>query len=273
MAIADYATYVLKRNAPHQVSRITKATTAGPSAYIPWISMWTLTGLPAAGATPTTSVALDNTSTGAIGQRNPSSDLRLLTTRLSFSGNVNGCFLLYDRLNHQAGLSGTTTGAQTTNLPTAALTRHTGGDGVRIFIEIYGVIGLTATTITASYTNQAGTAGQTTPLLAFGGSAFRSATFVLELPLASGDTGVRSVESVTLAASTGTAGNFGVTLARPVALIPAYTLGAPDAVVYDALLQMGGCMPDITDGACLSLAWVGGGASGTVMLDLGFSED
>jgi hypothetical protein len=40
------------------------------------------------------------------------------------------------------------------------------------------------------------------------------------MPLQAGDRGVKSVESLTLSASTGTAGNFGLTLFRPIMTFP-----------------------------------------------------
>lgn len=168
-----------------------------------------------------------------------------------------GQYMLIDRLSHQGGLVGNVATTQTTNLPTAALTRYTGGDGVMLGITIYTQIGTTATTVSATYTNQAGTGSRVTPLVVFGGTAFREAGRLILLPLAAGDTGVRSVESVTVTATTGTAGAFGVTLFRPI-----FVLGIPDG---SGVMSAGGFLsgfsfggiPEVETDACLSLLYCG----------------
>lgn len=188
------------------------ATVAGRAS-----SLWRYNKFPGGeGAVPSTAAVPVNDTNGALFQADPGGGREkwLLGIDTNIINSVGG-LLLYDRLSHQGGLSGTVTTAQTTNLPTAALTRNTGGVGNRIFLEIYTAIGATNTTVTASYTNQAGTSGRTTKAASVGGTGLNEATRMIELPLQDGDTGVQAVASVTLAATTGTAGNFGVTLARP----------------------------------------------------------
>lgn len=161
---------------------------------------------------PTTAAALGAASTGAwvkpVGGSGDQIIVGLSQVRYAYAwGGV-----LIDRLSHQGGLSGTVTTAQTTNLPTAALTRYTSGVGVYAALEVYTAVGATDALWTVSYTNQAGTAGRTASWLMAdtpGGNSFHP------IPLVGSDTGVRSVESVTLTPSTGTAGNFGVTLFKP----------------------------------------------------------
>jgi hypothetical protein len=126
---------------------------------------------------------------------------------------------LFDRLVDHAGCVANVATAQTTNLPTAALTRETSGEGVWAFIEVYGAIGSTTTTVTISYTNQDGTAGRTSLPQTIGGAFRTGAQNLIPIPLQDGDTGVRSVQSMTLAATTGTAGNIGIVLAKPWALL------------------------------------------------------
>jgi hypothetical protein len=164
----------------------------------------------------------------------------------SVPANVGMHLMLIDRLSHMGGLSATTTTAQ--NVNTAALTRYTLGAGVMMGVEIYTQIGTTATTLTASYTDQDNNSGITSPVITFGGTSYREVNTLLVLPLAEGDTGVRSVQTVTVAATTGTAGNFGVTLFKPLALIP-LVCGMPTS--WNAL--MGGCgqLAEIADDACL----------------------
>lgn len=201
-----------------------------------------------AGVAPTTAVVPTRTTAGAIGQQNGSGTLAILGAR--FNATSPSVVIIADRLSHQGGLSGTTTGAQTTNLPTAALTRYTGGDGVMIGLTIYSQVGTTGTTVTASYTNQAGTSGRTTPAVAFGATSFREGGRLILLPLQAGDTGVQAVASVTLAASTATAGNFGVTLFKP--LVAVLAQDQSGVVASDFITgSMGGGIPEVVDDACL----------------------
>jgi hypothetical protein len=190
------------------------ATGANSSLYA---SSWIL--LPNGGATPTTAVAPDNTTTGAINRETivGASGYSHVVARTSF--NASGSVLnpiLAERLSHQGGLSGTVTTAQTTNLPTAALTRSTSGVGVMAAVEIYTTIGTTQTTATVSYTNQAGTSGRTSQPFLIGGTGYREAGKMIPIMPQNGDTGFRSIESLTLLASTLTAGYFGITLFKPI---------------------------------------------------------
>lgn len=117
--------------------------------------------------------------------------------------NVGG-LILADRLWHNSGIVVTTTTAQTVNSVTWPSRDENGatlGDGVMVGIEVS-----TATTnagavtnTTMSYTNQAGTAGRTATMASFPATAV-AGTFVPFL-LAAGDTGVRSIQSVTLGTS------------------------------------------------------------------------
>ena len=175
--------------------------------------------------------------------------------------------MLYDRLLQNGGLSGTNTSAQTVG---GTLTRNTGGEGNQIWAEIYTLIGTTATTITASYTNQAGVSGRTTKAVAIGGTGNREAERMLPLPLQDGDTGVQAVASATLAATTGTAGSFGITVVRPLGLglISAAALG----YWRDYVAGLPG-LPLIDPDACLALSFYANStAAPQLMLAAGFAE-
>jgi hypothetical protein len=218
-----------------------------------WSDLWTVT--PPVGVAPTTAAAPTRATAGALGQENPAGGSKKAIVSARFSALNAGQYLLIDRLSHQGGLSGTVTTAQTTNLPTAALTRYTSGDGVMLALVVYTQIGTTSTTVSATYTNQAGTGSRVTPLVLFGATGFREAARVILLPLQAGDTGVRSVQSVTVTATTGTAGAFGVLLFKPLFNI----------CVNDGVLPAGGFLsgntfggiPDLVDDACVSLLYCG----------------
>lgn len=245
MALADLDALKTVISAPNErvdQLRVSQTTAAGRM-----MSYWAIAN--GAGAAPTTAAAPTRSTTGAMGQQNGGSG-RLILSSVDFNTIGNQYIWICDRLSHQGGLSGTVTTAQTTNLATAALTRYTSGVGVFAALEIYSQVGTTGTTVTASYTNQAGTAGQVSLATVFGGTGFREAGRMIILPLVAGDTGVKSVESVTVLASTTTAGNFGVTLFKPL-----YVINAKDFSSYGTRWHMlsGCCMQgeEIVDDACL----------------------
>lgn len=249
MALADFDAYVdalkLNRAADFQTSSVSAST--GRT-----MALWRST-LPTA-AIPTTSVAVDQTSGNAIGPipDSASGKLQIIGGRLNTSGTAGVTLVPIDLLNVSGGLSGIVTTEQTTNLPTAALTRHTTGEGVFIGLVVYSSLGSTATTVTVRYTNQAGTANQVSTATTFGGTGFREAPRLILIPLAAGDTGVRSVEGVTVLATTGTAGNFGVCLFKP---LMAFSLDSTTGTLpIDAVSSGGmiGSMAEFDDDACLT---------------------
>jgi hypothetical protein len=249
MALADFDAYVdalrLNRAADFQTTSIT--TVIGRS-----MAMWGFL-LPAPAA-PTASVALDKTAAQSIGPipGATSGKLQIIGGRFNSSGTAGATVVPIDLLNVSGGLSGTVTTEQTTNLPTAALTRHTGGDGVFIGIVIYTAVGTTATTISVRYTNQAGTANRVSTVTAFGATGFREAARLIQIPLQAGDTGARSVEGVTVTATTGTAGNFGVCLFKP---LMTFSLDSTTGTMpIDAVSSGGmiGSMAEFDDDACLT---------------------
>jgi hypothetical protein len=172
-------------------------------------------------------------------------------------------FLLYDRLFHEGGLSGTSTSAQTIqgSTPSPALTRNTGGAGNIAFYEIYTIIGTTSTTLTMTYTNQAGT-GSRTSTINIGNTGFREVSRMQRIPLAAGDSGIRAIEQIQLTATTGTAGNFGITIAQPLAWIP---VGAGGTMGWrDYTTGLPG-IPVINPDACLSLMFIPNGGTALEM--------
>jgi hypothetical protein len=220
------------------------ATIAGRPA-----SLWTYDGTPGGGVAPTTVAAPDNTTAGALPFTSAGGGRQSWMTQAWATALNAGTLILYDRLLHIGGLSGTVTTAQTVG---GSLTRNTGGAGNFVFAEIYTAIGATARTITMSYTDQDGNTGQTSTAVAIGATGFREVTRAIMLPLAAGDTGVRAVADVTLSATTGTAGDFGITVGKPIAYMGVGTAGAPG--FRDYVTGLPG-IPEIESGACLSLLW------------------
>lgn len=213
-----------------------------------WISLWMYEGQPAGGPAPTAVAIPTNTTDGAFKQTNAGGGRQKWLIGGFGATAQPATLMIYDRLLHIGNLNATTITAQTVG---GTITRNTGGEGNQIWVEIYTLIGTTATTITASYTNQAGTPSRTTIATAFGGTGLREAQRMIPLPLQQGDTGVQSVQSVTVLASTTTAGAFGVTLLKPTALIPLPLAGV--GAIVDYVSGKPGPI-EVVSGACLSAA-------------------
>lgn len=257
-AYADYAAYRAALIQPFERVAIQKNMTGSLVANRPMSTWIQGGGFPVAAGTPAAAAAPTRTTVGALGQQNGGAgQLRMLLAQIGHNNYGTdtlqalglGMVVIADRLSHQGGLSGTVTGAQTTNLPTAALTRYTSGVGVMAALEIYIAVGATLVNPIVSYTNQAGTAGQTSQVFNFGGTTRNEISRFITIPLAAGDTGVRSVESVTLGVSTLTAGNFGVTLFKPLCMLPLVPYGTE--FTGDPFLSMGGQAEEVLDDACL----------------------
>lgn len=277
-SLADLAALRTAQASPSQTLDFVKdallaVTPPGGGGYS---STWSRNGVPANGGTPgATSAACDRTTTGALGQTNASAGqlyawIRRVCALLdpaAAGSNTDTVakLVIADRLAHIGGMNGTLTTPQLTL--GMGITRNTNGAGVLAALEIYTTVGTTGTTVTASYTNQAGTAGQTTQPIVFGGTGYRTASRFLPLSLTAGDTGVRDVASATVLASTGTAGNFGVTIYRPLLTLPLVS-GAAFPLDGDPVKHPG--LPVILDNACLFAILYG---STGVQSAVGFSAE
>jgi hypothetical protein len=237
----------------HKVPRVSGAAATAPIAGRA-CSLWTYDGMPAGGEVPTAAAIPDLTTTGALpftaatGAR----DLHLIGA--SITPLTAGVYLLYDRLMHIGGLSGTSTADQTVQgaTPSPAITRNTGGEGNIAWYEVYSILGTTSTTLTMTYTDQDGNTGQTSTMN-IGATGFREVTRAQRIPLAAGDTGIRAIEKVKLTATTGTLGNFGMTIAQPLAWIPVGVAGTAGWRDYTTGLPG---IPVIDPNACLALMFI-----------------
>lgn len=170
-----------------------------------------------------------------------------------------GVIHIYDRVWSCSGFNGTLTTAQAvTGFP--SLTRpDSNGTGLAVWVECYTAIGATASNITVQYTNQAGTSGRNTVSTAMITSM--PANRMFPVPLQSGDTGVRSIQSITLSASTGTAGNFGVTLMKRIASIPVTLANVSNVQDFASL-----GLPSILDNTAINLIHQGTATSSGIIL-------
>lgn len=142
-----------------------------------------------------------------------------------------GSLILYDRLWHNSGLSATTATTQTVNsvtLPARDNNGSTNGERVMVFFQTYTAL-TTSVSVSISYTNSAGTSGRTGTLTTVAASVVGQ---LVPMTLQAGDTGVRSIQSVTHA--TMTAGTYGLVMARLIARVgtPVANVGVMKGV-YD----------------------------------------
>jgi hypothetical protein len=236
----------------HKVARVAGSA---PTAHIAGrpATLWRYDGQPGGGAAPTTAIIPDRTTTGALGQANPGGGRQKWMTQAFASGLVAGTLIVYDRLFQRGNFSGTTATAQTVQDDPAspALTRYTDGLGNLAFIEINTIIGTTTSAVTMSYRDQ-GDNLQSGTSVQIGNTGFREVDRVLFLPPAAGDTGVKSVVSVTHA-TTGTAGAYSVVIGHPLTYIG---IGAAGSVGWrDFSTGLPG-IPEIHTDACLAMLWI-----------------
>lgn len=240
-------------------SRVGSAAAAATVASR-FTSLWRYNGSPSDGASPGAVAAPTNATVGSLEQTDAGGGRQKYLTGVQVANNAAGTLFLYDRLLHISGLSGTTTTAQTVG---GTLTRNTGGLNNQIWAEIYTAVGSTATTITASYTNEGGTASRTTQATGFGGTGLSEAQRVIPFPLQQGDKGVQAVASATVLASTLTAGDFGITVSRILLAVPCGIVGVGAA--RDLIVNGPGLVP-IDTGACLAFLWLANGTTAPIFL-------
>lgn len=177
---------------------------------------------------------------------------------------VPGTLWLLDMQGYWPGITNNSAVAQ--NLTGTPTLRYANGAGCRLFQVQTAVAGATAQNIALSYTNQAGTTGRTMPVTVamtasgiaghISHSGVAASNYGPFLPLASGDSGVRNVASVTFsAANTGTSA---LVLAKPLAQI---TLGVSALSHEKDLLNQIPSLPVIVDGACLTWIYTAGAAT------------
>lgn len=254
-AFATYSTLINSVTTYGDMEAFTKSNRVGAAAAAATVagqltSLWQYNGSPSDGAAPTTVAAPTRTTAGALAQPDATGGRAKYLIGIAASASAAGTLILYDRLLHIGNLSGTVTTPQTVG---GSLTRNTGGSGNQIFAEIYTAIGSTATTVTASYTNTVPTSGRTTVAVTIGSTGFSNAQRMLYMPLQSGDSGVTAVASADLVASTLTAGAWGITVARPLVILP---LGQVACGAVRDFVAGTSDFPLIEAGACLAWMWV-----------------
>lgn len=215
-------------------------------------SLWQAGTIPAAGATPSTAAVCTSALTGAMGFANQTSPATSYLDWLWMAfGNVNSSVEFHDRLAHMGGLSGTVTTSQgalslVTTAPSAGRLGATDYSDVQWFLEIFTALGATGVNATVAVEYNDASTGNLTAI-ALG--ATPRAGHMYPLLSASAGKWIRAVTGVTLSATTGTAGNFGIVATRGRTMCgPAIAANLP--VVMD-WAQLG--HPEIPNDSCLQL--------------------
>lgn len=231
---------------------INKASTTSKGAGT-WHSLWKAAGLPVAGANPPLFSAGSGyvptaATAGAWSYTNPTSPAKKYIAQVEAIGTVVGTIIVYDRLWACSGFSSVTTTAQSITTPGTITARDAiggnAGVGVEVWGEVYTAPGATAATWTVSYTNAAGTAGQSATYAHPASAEVVGQMVPFVMPTA----GVQSVQSFTASVSSGTAGDIGITLLRRIAKIPITTANIGQVLDYVSL-----GLPQVFDNSCIAL--------------------
>lgn len=235
-----------------------KASSAPEAAGV-WHSIWTGAGYPAAGANPATTPGTQyNSTAGGIVFADQATDTKHIVT-LSAVANQNCTLMIYDRLVGVSGISVASTGAKTIN--SSALLRYTGtnSNGVQCWLEVTTATSTTAPVVNmSSYTDQDGNTANSGGNYTFPAAATNTECLLGPLPLAAGDVGLRSLETLNVGTA-GASGVVNVVLLRPLLLMP---LIANQANSMDYVLQ-NTSLPRVFDGATLGLAFLASGTTST----------
>lgn len=237
---------------------IDKASLANAAAG-QFFSLWTATGVPGAGATPGAAANPTSATTGAMGFTNQTAPATSYFAWLAGQfGNSVSNLEIHDRIAHMGGLSGIVTTSQgalslVTNNPGAARIGDANYSDVQWWLEIYTALGATGVNATVAVEYNDGTTGNLAAI-ALGATPRQGRLY----PLVSAVAGkfIRAVTGVTLSATTGTAGNFGITATRPRTSISAPLLNKTETFDW---AQLG--LPNIPNDSCLMMLMLCGSTS------------
>jgi hypothetical protein len=222
-------------------------------------SLFYTTGSPGAAVAPSPGIAGSALTTyaGQIPFTNPPNGLETKLARLSATTTQPGSLLLCDRLWHNSGINVTTTTAQTINSvswparcqPLSGLTPNADGFGILVGLEVSAATTNSGaiTNMALGYTDEANNAGAVGTMASFPATA-AAGTFV-PFQLAAGDTGMRSVQSLTLGTSLVT-GTVHLVAYRVIAELP-----MPTANVGAAVDGVTGAGPVLYDNSVPFLLW------------------
>lgn len=221
-----------------------------------YVSLWRASGQPGQAAVPTASRVCTNALTGAMNFNQQTAPATSYGGYMDAAcGNSAMTVEIHDRIADMGGLVGNIATSQTVGvdlnavLGTSNVAARIGSDDysdVQWWMEWFTATGSTAVTATLGVTLNDGTTTTVPVTLA----ATRPAGFLVSVnafvPSASAGKYIRSVDTVTLSATTGTAGNFGITATRV-----RMTLGCP-LLNYKSTANWADLgLPEIKNSSCL----------------------
>ena len=223
-----------------------------------YYSLWRATGQPGQGAIPTAAAIATKALTGAIGFANQTSPA---TSYLAWAAiNCSSAAVtmeIHDRIAHMAGLNATLTTAQTVNLdlsatglnPAAERIGDSNFSDIQWWMEWYTDTGATASNATINVTYNDDTTANLTAV-AVGGTLRASRMINLNGLIPAADSGkyIKDINTVTLSASTATAGNFGFTATRMRTAMPLFVANKGETFDWAAL-----GLSEVPNDACLML--------------------
>ena len=185
-------------------------------------SLWRATGQPGQGAIPTAAANCNQSTTGCLTFSQQTAPTKSYLAYLeAASSNSAMTMEVHDRLMDRGGLNGTLTTAQPVGLDFNGVTADNMveriGDSnysdIQWWLEWYTDTGAAVVTATVAVTYSDGTTGNLTGVSL---ATARRASFMQSLNglIPAAGKFIRAVNTVTLSASTGAAGNFGVTATR-----------------------------------------------------------
>jgi hypothetical protein len=256
MPITDESTLIAALRAAPSNRTFNKATQTAEGAGT-WHSLWKALGYPGAGANPPlfsagSGYVPTKATTGAFPFTNAGTNGDLALLKLAASGVTAGTLIAYDRLWACSGFGTVITTAQNTVTPGALPTGRDPNTGLDVepWLEVYtapgagtatwtltGVDGNGNAARTWAYTHPANaeSIGQMVPMMPGGGSP-------------ASVTGMEQLTSFTASATSGTAGDVGVTLLRRLASVPFTTANIGSTL--DALLTG---LPTVYNDAAVAL--------------------
>lgn len=230
-----------------------------------WHSFWKGPGMPIAGGDPTLGMAgaavCTDATAGAIPFTNASGGrtMHLLHVGLMSQQAVMS-ILLVDRIAHARIANAQATASFAPVLD--ATSRLATGEGGQIVMEVTTALSAAANVRTFTYTNEAGTGGRVTQQLTTVASAVVNRVPYargIYVPLATGDMGVRSIESTSLVSGTAT-GEYTVAIVRPLAWIQVH--GPSFFAERDFILDLPN-LQRIYDDSCLAAYMISSSAGST----------
>jgi hypothetical protein len=220
-----------------------------------YCSGWRATGTPGQGAISVAAAVCTKALTGAIGFTNQTAPAESLLAWLwAVCSNSATTLEIHDRLAHMGGLNLTLTTAQTVGVDVQTLgvaSDRIGSatfDDLQWWYEIYTAGGATASNATFNVTFDDGSTANLGTVLAVGGTLAASRLFSLDALKSTAQQArkIRGVNTVTLSASTGTAGSAGVTVTRPRTVLPMPLANFSSVADWSAT-----GLPDIPNDSCL----------------------